>query len=310
MNALVIIPCHNEELSIAATIKSVRRSIENPAIWIIDNLSTDLTAKIASDLGATVLCSPQPGKGYAVRHAFNRINSDFDVVIMIDGDDTYGTQSFKTGIDLVLGKGFDMVVGNRVMVESNDGTRSPAFRAGHGPGNFLLSKLFKILFGVEIVDTLSGWRVLSLGFVKSFTGGATEFEIEAELNVHAYTLKSPVTSIPITYSGRHIGSSSKLRTYRDGLKIFKKQLQLFRSERPLIAYSCLGVPWLVSSILLLTKVLTNYFATQLVLKFPSLIAAVGCFIVASLFWVTGMILEKVRLIRVAQARSIYSMFAR
>lgn len=310
MNVLVIIPCHNEELSIAATIESVRQSIKNPTIWVVDNLSTDLTGQISKKLGAKVLSCPQIGKGYAIRHAFSRVGPEFEIVLMIDGDDTYSTSEFSTASEMILEKGFDMVIGNRVTANSNDSSRTPAFRVGHSGGNLLLSKIFRLLFGVEITDTLSGWRVMSLGFVKSFTNGASEFEIEAELNAHAYLLNAAVVSLPVQYKGRHHGSSSKLRTYRDGIKIIKKQLQLFRSERPLIAYSSLGTPWFIASLYLLGKVLSDYFATNLVLKFPSLITAVGCFIIASLLWVTGMILEKVRLIRVAHARSIYTSFAR
>ena len=174
--------------------------------------------------------------------------------------------------------------------------------------NYILSKIFKLLFGIEIKDTQSGWRVMSIGFVKSFTQGASEFEIETELNAHAYLLNAAVSSLPVEYRGRYLGSSSKLQTYGDGIKILRKLLHLFRAERPLIAYSTLGLPWLISSLLLFSRVLPDYFQTLFVSKIPSLIAGVGCFIIASLLWVTGMILEKVRLIRVGHARSLYSNF--
>lgn len=308
MNTLVIIPCHNEELSITATIASVYTNIQNPTIWVIDNLSSDLTAQKATESGATVLSSPQLGKGYAIRHAFSRVSSDFDLVLIIDGDDTYGTAEFTLASEQVLAHGFDMVVGDRVLANTHDSSRTQAFRSGHSSGNYILSKIFKLLFGIEIKDTQSGWRVMSIGFVKSFTHGASEFEIETELNAHAYLLNAAVSSLPVEYRGRHLGSSSKLQTYGDGIKILRKLLHLFRAERPLIAYSTLGLPWLISSLLLFTRVLPDYFQTLFVSKIPSLIAGVGCFIIASLLWVTGMLLEKVRLIRVEHARSLYSNF--
>lgn len=305
---LVIVPCHNEELSISATIAELSNNVPNLTIWVIDNLSTDLTGTKAAEAGAVVLPAPQKGKGFAVRHAFARIPADYDVIFMIDGDDTYDSSAFLKAAGLVMEQGYDMIVGSRSEGEDVGQDRTVVFRAGHAAGNRILSKVFQVLFGLYIADTLSGWRVMSPGFVKSFSGGASEFEIEAELNAHAYLLNAAVSSIPVVYRGRQLGSVSKLNTYRDGFKILRRQIQLFRSERPLIAYSALGIPWFVTSVLLVKNVLSTYIATHLVPNFPSLIAGVGCFIAASLLWVTGMILEKVRLTRVALARSIYSQF--
>ena len=172
--------------------------------------------------------------------------------------------------------------------------------------NLILSSVFRKLFKIDIADTLSGWRVLSRSFVDSFPGGDSAFEIEAELNAHAFTLSVAVCEVPVDYIGRLDGSNSKLRTYRDGWLILRRNFRLYKSERPMLAYSLLSTPWILISAILLIRVLNTYFETGLVPQFPSLIAAVGGFIVSCNLWVTGMILERVRLQRVALARFAYS----
>ena len=169
-----------------------------------------------------------------------------------------------------------------------------------------MSYVFRKLFKIDIADTLSGWRVLSRSFVDSFPGGDSAFEIEAELNAHAFTLSAAVCEVPVDYIGRLDGSNSKLRTYRDGWLILRRNFRLYKSERPMLAYSLLSTPWILISAILLIRVLNTYFETGLVPQFPSLIAAVGGFIVSCNLWVTGMILERVRLQRVALARFAYS----
>ena len=199
-----------------------------------------------------------------------------------------------------------MVVGARKTVNSNDSTRKAEFRIGHSFGNLILSYVFRKLFKIDIADTLSGWRVLSRSFVDSFPGGDSAFEIEAELNAHAFTLSAAVCEVPVDYIGRLDGSNSNLRTYRDGWLILRRNFRLYKSERPMLAYSLLSTPWILISAILLIRVLNTYFETGLVPQFPSLIAAVGGFIVSCNLWVTGMILERVRLQRVALARFAYS----
>ena len=307
MQLTVIIPCLNEAHGIKATISEVQKVLPLAEIVVIDNGSTDRTVEIAKNSGASILKEPSPGKGYAVRRGFSHITNKSNPVLLIDGDATYEIAPISLALKLLLEDGFDMIIGRRVNeLDKIDEGRKERFRLGHAFGNRVLSFLFRKLFKLDIHDTLSGWRLMSPGFYNSFPGGASGFEIEAELNAHAFTLDAAVKEIPVTYRGRLEDSHSKLRTYSDGLKILRRNFSLFRSERPSLAYGLLAAPWLGVSFYLGQEVLRTYFDTGLVPRFPSLITSVGGFIVAGNLWVTGMILEKVRLHRVALARMIYS----
>lgn len=300
-----IIPCLNEEASIAATIQAIRVEVPECRIIVVDNGSTDNTTQKALSAGAEVIYEPQKGKGFAVRRGFNRLPNDLDAIFIVDGDSTYEIAPIHIGISKIVNDGFDMVVGKRIIVQDLQEKKGREYRPGHTTGNQLLSLLFMKLFRIQLTDTLSGWRLFSPGFIHSFPGGASEFEIEAELNVHAYALTAAVAEIPVRYSERVQGSQSKLRTYRDGWKILRRNYSLYRSERPSIAFNILALPWIVISVVLGYRVISEYLSTNLVPKFPSLIAAVGAFIIASNLWVTGMILERVRLQRVAFIRFQY-----
>jgi glycosyltransferase involved in cell wall biosynthesis len=301
----VLIPCLNEAKSILKTISEVRSVLPLSMIFVIDNGSTDSTPDLAAKAGAKVLFEPQRGKGFAVRKGFDNIPFDTDAIFMVDGDGTYGVESLHEAIDKVVSQGFDMVIGVRRVTQGVGSNNAREFRVGHELGNRILTFTFNRLFGVPISDSLSGWRVLSPGFVNSFPGGASEFEIEAELNSHVHTLKCAISEVNVEYKSRVEGSESKLRTYRDGIKILKKNLLLYRSEKPSRAFTLMSLPWLLAGTLLSSRVLGDYLQTQLVPKFPSLIASIGAFIIGSNLWVTGMILERVRLQRVASARIAY-----
>jgi glycosyltransferase involved in cell wall biosynthesis len=301
----VIIPCLNEAKSINRTISEVRSVLPGASILVIDNGSTDETVEIAKKSGTQVLFEPQKGKGFAVRRAFDNIPKGTDAVFMLDGDGTYEVAPVLLAINKVVEHGFDMVVGRRKVQPKSNSTGRREFRTGHATGNKILSATFNFLFQIQISDTLSGWRVFSMGFVNSFPGGASQFEIEAELNAHAHTLSCAITEVDVVYESREEGSTSKLNTYSDGVKILRRNLSLYRSEKPTMAFSLLAFPWLIAGSWLGSRVLSDYLQTQLVPKFPSLIAAIGFFTIAGNLWVTGMILERVRLQRVAFARFAY-----
>jgi glycosyltransferase involved in cell wall biosynthesis len=278
-------------------------------IWVVDNKSTDKTAELAESAGAKVINCEQSGKGFAVRKAFSLINTNYQAIFMVDGDSTYSNENLPKAINLVSSGGYDMVIGKRIDANENEAGRLARYRIGHKLGNKVLSFMFRFLFDIKITDIFSGWRVFSPGFAKSFMGGNTSFEIEAELNTHAFVLSAAVTEIPVQYRGRKIGSKSKLKTYSDGSKIIRKQLKLFRNEKPLLAFTLLATPWLFASAWLFNSVLTEFLETGLVPRFPSLIAATGMFILSGLLWIAGVILERVRLLRVNQARTLYSQFS-
>jgi glycosyltransferase involved in cell wall biosynthesis len=306
MKSLAIIPCHNEELAIGQTIRELHSVVPSMEIWVIDNASTDQTSQVALGLGARVIKCPTLGKGFAVRLAFSKIQGQFDAVFMVDGDHTYSIKELNAAMNSVVDDGYDMVIGKRVAEELESSKRTKHYRKGHVKGNVLLTALFRLLFGLEIEDTLSGWRCFSPGFVRSFSGGASGFELETELNAHAYLIKGAITSIDVGYRGRINGSISKLHTFKDGSRILRRMFFLFRSERPLFAYTALGTPWLILSLFLIKNVLDSYFQLGIIPNFPSLIAGVGSFIASVLLWTTGMLLANQRLTRASLARYQYA----
>ena len=304
----MIIPCYNEEQSIKQVIEEINLNLPTATIWVIDNNSSDRTAQISLDLGVRVIHVPKQGKGYAVRQAFALLNREYNVIGMLDGDGTYSSKGFSEAIELIQDKNVDMVVGNRVDYTSN-GSESLIYRRGHLTGNKIFSFIFSKMFKVEIKDTLSGWRVFSYPFAKSFTDGASGFEIEMELNTHAMLLDSSVVNLNITYGTRVNGSESKLNTYSDGFKILRRMLLMYRSEKPIIAYGLLSLPWILLSTYSIEKVISEFAEQGQVLHFPTLIGGVGAFIVGALIGIAGLILQKVRLSRVSLIRSNYMLHA-
>ena len=307
---LVVIPCFNEEIALPNTILAIKKVMSDLEfqICVVDNASTDATAEIAKEHGALVLFEANQGKGFAFRRAINQDLSKFDAIFMVDGDDTYSVECLPEAISLLKNENIDMIIGNRTSASHSQdviGSRGMDYRAGHAIGNQMLTKLFCHIFQIDIGDTLSGWRLMSPGFVKSFNGGATQFELEAELNVHAYRLNSTVKTIDIEYRGRLEGSESKLNTYKDGFKILRRILGMFSTERPLLAYSIYALPWLCYSAFLMNNVLNEYFRIRSIPNFPSLIASVGFFIVGDLLLITGLILNHLRINQIEFLRSIY-----
>lgn len=299
----VLIPCYNEAISIGSVIDRFRECLPDARIVVIDNASTDATAAVAGEHAAEVIHEPRKGKGNAIRRAFADV--DADVYVMADGDGTYDAEAAASMVDLLHAEGLDMVIG----VRDHSGVQD-AYRRGHVLGNHVLSKTFERLFDFEMTDTLSGYRVMSRRFVKSFVFGRSGFEIEAELNVHAALLGANYAEVPTAYGSRHEDSPSKLRTYRDGLRILRRQLRLFRDLRPAKAFALMSIPWFVAAVVLVAPPVIGYLQTGLVAKFPSLIAGVGCLLLAVQIMIAGLILERVALGRLDAIRLMYLSTAR
>jgi glycosyltransferase involved in cell wall biosynthesis len=298
--SVVLLPAFNEELTVASTIQEIRTRAPNSLIVVIDNNSSDDTKKVALEQGAIVIEERRRGKGFAVQLGFDfALSSDFDVIILMDADATYGADQILPAIDMVTGDGVDMVVGKRVpRKRSDESDEGSHFRFGHKLGNKLFTQIAKLLLPAGIDDVLSGWRVMSRPFVQSFPGGSKGFEIEAQLNSHAFSLRSLVRNVEVDYFARPSGSSSKLNTYQDGLRILRTTMKNFRGERPFMAFSILALPWLVATVALCYLPFRTYLDTGLVPYLPRLVAGVGTFLIACLLWSAGIVLERIKEMKV------------
>lgn len=305
-NTTVIIPVLNEASSIVKTIRSIREVLPNAKVLVIDNGSTDETCRLAISENVVLLHEPQKGKGFAVRKGFASISNGCSSVVMVDGDDTYGCEHLLECLELVDNFGFDMVVGNRVPDQTSLESRKPVYRRSHAFGNYFFSKVSSFLHPVDIKDSLSGFRVMSINFVRSFPGGASGFEIETELNAHAHLISAAVSNVDVSYRGRGEDSASKLRTYSDGFKILRTNFALFANNRPQLAFSLFAFPWLMLGTVLTVRVTLKFLETGLVLQFPSFIAGVASLTISALLFTSGIILERIKLARVDQARFSYS----
>lgn len=297
-----IVPCLNEEKTVKSVIDELRGVLgKNAQIVVVDNGSTDNTFRRAQKAGVEVYREPNRGKGHAFRTGLNKVNAESKVIVLVDGDNTYSLDNLKAHIDHIVLDGFDMVVGNRVIQD----LQSKPFRNGHRVGNWVLSSLFRRMFATDIVDVLSGYRVLSRGFALSFTGGASKFEVETELNAHAFHLSSMVKNADVLYRARPDGSISKLRTYYDGAKILRRYLSLWFTERPLMAFFSLVLPVFSMSFLLFARAIIPYLETGLVPNLPSLVASTGLLILAAVLSVAGVVLDRTNVLRKAFSRNIY-----
>ncbi|OIP44964.1 MAG: glycosyl transferase [Deltaproteobacteria bacterium CG23_combo_of_CG06-09_8_20_14_all_60_8] len=282
----VLVPCHNEESTIAAVVHSFRRTLASAVIYVYDNNSSDQTGARAREAGAVVRGEPHQGKGNVMRRMFADIEAD--IYVLVDGDDTYDAASAPALIARLLEDGLDMVVGSRLESAGDE-----AFRRGHRFGNDLLTGFVGLLFGRSFTDMLSGYRVFSRRFVKSFPALARGFETETELTVHALELRMPIAEIMTPYKTRPSGSQSKLRTYRDGARIMMTILTLFKEERPLTFFSMLGAGLAGAALVIAYPVVVTYMRTGLVPRFPTAILATGIMIMAFLSLAAGFILATV-----------------
>jgi glycosyltransferase involved in cell wall biosynthesis len=281
----VILPCFNEEAAIAATIAGFRAALPDAGIYVYDNNSCDRTIEIARAAGAIVRCETMQGKGRVIRRAFADV--DADIYVMADGDATYDVAAAPDLIRRLRDEQLDMVVGARASeIEA-------AYRRGHRVGNRLLTGLLARLFGRSFSDILSGYRVFSRRFVKSFPILSTGFEIETEISIHALELRMPVAEVVTAYAARPEGSTSKLSTWRDGWRILNTILTLFRIERPVLFFGGIGLVLAVAALILAEPLAETYLATGLVPRMPTAMLATGMMIVAVLSFFTGLILDTV-----------------
>jgi glycosyltransferase involved in cell wall biosynthesis len=281
----VLIPCYNEEVAIGDTVAGFKKALPEATIYVYDNNSKDKTIERAREAGAIVRRETLQGKGNVVRRMFADIEAD--VYLMTDGDTTYDPTAARTMIDLLVEDNLDMVVGKRIHKAKE------AYRPGHVLGNKMLTGFLARLFGTRFTDILSGYRAFSRRFAKSFPALSAGFEIETELTVHALTLNLPVAEIDTDYFERPAGSTSKLNTYRDGVRILRVMITLFKNERPLAFFLLVALILALTSIGLSIPVLVHYVQTGLVPRFPTAILSASIMLLAFLALAVGFNLDTV-----------------
>jgi hypothetical protein len=293
----VLLPCYNEEKTIAAVVTGFREALPGARVVVFDNNSTDLTALKARSAGAQVVRVPHQGKGNVVRRMFADI--DADIYVMADGDGTYAPEDAPLLINTLLTEHADMAVGTR------RGVGEDAGRAGHAFGNRLFNSIYQRLFGRDFTDILSGYRAFTRRYVKSFPAVSAGFEIETEMSVHASMLKLPVVEIALEYGRRPDGSSSKLSTFRDGAKILWMFAMLLKETQPVRFFGAISALCLAASLVLMVPVLAEYFATGLVPRMPTWVLAIALVMMSMLFAIAGLILDSVARGRAEQKRMVY-----
>src|SRR5215212_1403579 len=281
----VLVPCYNEEATIAEVVRAFRAGLPDATVYVYDNNSSDRTVEVARTAGGVVRSETHQGKGYVVRRMFADV--DADIYVLADGDATYDAPSARAMIARLIDERLDMVVGARVDRDE------AAYRRGHRTGNRLLTGFVRHIFGQSFSDMLSGYRVFSRRFVKSFpvlTGG---FEIETELTIHALELELPVGEMKTPYYSRPEGSVSKLNTWRDGARILKTVLRLYRAERPMPLFTGIGLSLGIIAIGLAIPIFVTYVQEGVVPRLPTAVLSTGLMVVAFLSIACGVILDTV-----------------
>ena len=281
----VILPCYDEAAAISRTVAAFRAALPDAIVYVYDNNSSDGTRELAAAAGALVRTERMQGKGHVVRRMFADV--DADVYVMADGDETYDAAAAPAMVKLLLAENLDMVVGAR------QSEVDAAYRRGHRLGNRLLTAILARIFGRTFSDILSGYRVFSRRFVKSFPVLSAGFEIETEISVHALELRMPVAEIVTAYGARPEGSASKLSTWRDGWRILNTILTLFRIERPVVYFGAIGAVLALLAIILAVPLAITYAQTGLVPRMPTAILSTGLMILAFLNGFCGLILDTV-----------------
>jgi len=285
INIAVLVPCYNEQQTVAKVVTDFKRVLPSAKIYVYDNNSKDNTVKEAKAAGAIVRCAPLQGKGNVVKRMFADIEAD--VYVLVDGDATYDTNSAPLLIETLLDNMLDMVKGAR------RSTSKEVYRLGHLFGNRLLTGIVRRIFGARFKDMLSGYHVFSRRFVKSFPIASSGFEIETELTVHALELDMPTAEIETPYFVRPEGSTSKLSTFKDGWRIMRMIISLVKKERPLVFFSVVGIILALLALVLAYPLLMTFIQTGLVPRLPTAVLSASLIILAFLSFACGLILDTV-----------------
>jgi hypothetical protein len=292
-----VVPCHNEEAAVGKVVRDLRAALPEAVVYVYDNASTDRTVDVARAAGAIVRQEPRKGKGNVIRRAFADV--DADALLIVDGDDTYDAARSRDMVDLLFEGPYDQVVGARRVTD--DG----AYRTGHAVGNKVLTGAVRSLFGNDVTDMLSGYRVFSRRFVKSFPALAREFETETEMTIHALHLRLPTAEVVVDYRVRPAGGESKLRTYRDGWRILRVILDLARRERPSLVHTVIAGALALISVVLGIPVIADFVRTGTVPRVPTAILAAAIMTIAALVLLVGYILESLTHMRQEQTRLVH-----
>ncbi|MDR1087799.1 MAG: glycosyltransferase [Coriobacteriales bacterium] len=282
----VLIPCYNEEMTIAKVVDDFARELPEATIYVYDNNSSDATSALAREHGAVVRFEPRRGKGNVVRQMFREIEAEY--YVLVDGDDTYPAEAVHELLKPVITGEADMVIGDRL---SNLTYRDENKRAFHNFGNNLVRFLIHLIYGVNIVDVLTGYRAFNRIYVKTCPITSQGFEIETEMTIHTIDKNWRFAEVPIVYRDRPEGSESKLSTFSDGSKVLLTILGLFKDYKPLVLFSLIGIILLVIGVILGITVIIDFLNTGLVERFPTAILAVGFVFVGLLAICCGLILD-------------------
>ena len=281
----VLIPCYNESMTIAKVVHDYKEALPEAEIYVYDNNSTDKTDELALEAGAIVRYEYRQGKGNVIRSMFRDI--DADCYLMIDGDDTYPAENARQMCDLVLNKGVDMVIGDRLSSTYFTENKRPFHNVGNRSVRFLINRIFKS----NVKDIMTGYRAFSRQFVKNFPILSKGFEIETEMTIHALDKNFLLEEVPVEYRDRPEGSVSKLNTVKDGAKVIMTIFRLFSEYKPLKFFSLISILLSILGTAFLVPVLIDYFRTGLVARFPTLFVCVACYIIAALLFTCGIVLH-------------------
>ena len=282
MRIAAIVPCYNEEVAIGTVVRDLKAAVPGIEVYVYDNNSSDRTSEVAREAGAIVRFEPRKGKGNVVRRAFADVEAD--VYLMIDGDDTYDATAAPEMIDLLVRENLDHVLGCR-----EDDKDNSAYRPGHAQGNKMFNKLVGFLFGEPVTDMLSGYRIFSRRFVKSFPALSRQCEIETELTVHSMALRVPQREFGVGFKDRPEGSESKLSTFKDGFRILSLIGRLIAHERPMAFYSVLSLLFMLLALLLGLPVVWDFMLTGFVPRLPTAVLASSLVIISGLSFMVGLI---------------------